>query len=97
VLDTLTIDDFKPHVGSSFVISDPPAQLRLERVSAVMESESARLKRQPFSLYFLGPSEQILPQRIYDLHHDGFASPLGLFLVPIGRTSEGIQYEAVFT
>ena len=97
VLDKLTIDDFKPHVGSSFRVSDPPAELTLERVAAVMASESARLKRQPFSLYFLGPADPTLTQRIYDVRHDAFPESLGIFLVPIGRTSAGIQYEAVFT
>src|SRR5687767_886877 len=81
VLDTLTIDDFKPHVGTSFLISDPPAELKLERVAAVMESEAARLKRTPFSLYFLGPADGILEQRIYNLRHTAFVEPLGIFLV----------------
>ena len=84
-------------MGSSFLVSDPPAALKLERVAAVMTSEAARLKRMPFSLYFLGPADRVLEQRIYDLRHNAFGEPLGIFLVPIGRTTEGFQYEAVFT
>lgn len=71
--------------------------LRLERVAAVMESGDARLQRQPFSLYFLGPLQPLLTQKIFRLHHPSFAGPLDIFIVPVGRTSEGIQYEAVFT
>ena len=97
MLESLTIEDFRPHVGSSFKVQDPPTELQLERVAAVMESEHARLQRTAFSLYFRGPVEPHLPQRIYDLRHDAFPESLGIFLVPIGRTSEGFQYEAVFT
>jgi hypothetical protein len=97
VLESLTIDDFKPHVGSSFRVTEPAVELRLERVAAVMESERARLKRQAFSLYFRGPAEPLMPQRIYRLNHKSFSEPLEIFLVPVGRTSEGVEYEAVFT
>jgi uncharacterized protein DUF6916 len=97
VLESLTIDDFHPHVGSAFQVADPSIELRLEQVAAVMESERARRKRTPFSLFFRGPTEPLLPQKIYELRHSAFPEPLGIFLVPVGRTREGIQYEAVFT
>jgi hypothetical protein len=97
VLESLTIDDFKPHVGSSFRLTEPAADLVLERVGALMESERARLKRQPFSLFFVGPPDRIMPQKIYELRHSAFSEPLNIFLVPVGRTKEGVQYEAVFT
>lgn len=97
MLESLTIDDFRPHVGSAFHVSDPSIELHLEQVAAVMESERARLKRTPFSLFFRGPVEPLLPQKIYELRHSAFGEPLSMFLVPIGRIREGIQYEAVFT
>ncbi|HXH39445.1 MAG TPA: hypothetical protein VNN08_12520 [Thermoanaerobaculia bacterium] len=97
MLDTLTIESFEPHVGTSFWLhqNGHKVELRLTRAARVMESEAARLKRAAFSLYFLGPV--LLPQQIYRLTHDGFDEPIDLFLVPIGKDPGGFNYEAVFT
>ena len=97
MLDTLTIDSFAPHVGTSFWLhaGDRRIELRLTRAVKVMESEAARLNRTPFSLYFLAPV--LLPQQIHRLTHQGFAEPLDIFLVPVGRDASGVTYEAVFT
>jgi hypothetical protein len=97
MLDTLTIESFEPHVGTSFWLHENghKVELRLTRAARVMASEAARLKRTAFSLYFLGPL--LLPQQIYHLTHDGFPEPLDLFLVPLGPDAGGFKYEAVFT
>jgi hypothetical protein len=97
MLDKLTIDSFAPLVGTSFWLQtgDRRIELRLTRAAKVMESEAARLTRTPFSLFFLAPL--LLPQQIYRLTHDGFAEPLDIFLVPIGRDADGFTHEAVFT
>jgi hypothetical protein len=97
MLDTLTIESFEPHVGTSFWLQNnaQKIELRLTKAARVMESEAARLKRTAFSLFFLGPV--LLPQHIYRLSHDGFADPIDLFLVPIGQDAGGFNYEAVFT
>jgi hypothetical protein len=88
------------HVGSVFQVEHEgtrPIELRLIRAQKVMESEAARLPRNPFSLHFQGPPEPYLPQRTYQMRHAAFAGPLDLFIVPIGRESAGFIYEAVFT
>jgi hypothetical protein len=97
MLDTLTIESFEPLVGTSFWLQNnaQKIELRLTKAARVMESEAARLKRTAFSLFFLGPI--LLPQHIYQLTHDGFADPIDLFLVPIGKDAGGFNYEAVFT
>ncbi len=97
MLETLTVDDFKPLEGQTFRIDEHSIDLRLNRVMPVMESERARLARQPFSLVFRGPGTALLPQRIYALAHPAFAEPLEIFLVPVGRSGEGFDYEAVFS
>ena len=96
MLDQLTIESFEPHVGTSFWLYDGPnkVELRLTRVTRVMESEAARLKRTPFSLYFSAAMH--LPQQIYRLTHEAFTEPLDIFLVPVGKESNGFIYEAVF-
>ena len=97
MLDQLTIETFQPLVGSSFWIhvEGRKMELRLTRAKKVMESEAARLKRTPFSLFFLAPL--LLQQQIFHLTHDAFAEPLDIFLVPIGQEPDGYSYEAVFT
>jgi len=97
MLDKLTIESFMPHVGTSFWLNaqNRKIELRLTHAAKVMESEAARLARTPFSLFFLAPV--LLPQQIYRLTHEGFAEPLDIFLVPIGRDASGFTQEAVFT
>jgi hypothetical protein len=97
MLDELTIESFQPHVGTSFWIhiDGRKVELRLTAARKVMESEAARLKRNPFSLYFLAPV--LLQQQICHVTHEAFAEPLDIFLVPISREANGYAYEAVFT
>jgi hypothetical protein len=52
--------------------------------------------RSPFSITFVGPTEYIFPQRIYRMENDAIGA-FELFIVPIGRDEQGVQYEAVFT
>lgn len=96
MLEQLTIDSFAPHVGTSFWLHEQgnKVEMRLVRAAKVMESEAARLPRNPFSLFFLGPL--LLPQQIYHLTHD-VAEPMDIFLVPVGKEGNAFLYEAVFT
>lgn len=99
MLDQLTIDSFEPHVGTSFWAEFPngaKVELRLQSIGKVMESELARLDRQPFSLYFIGPRSYLLKQQTYRIVHDAM-EPMEIFLVPVGEDRETYQYEAVFT
>lgn len=98
MLDTLTVESFEPHVGSSFWLREGnhKIELRLERAAKVMESQAARINRNPFSLYFRGPAVY-LEQRIYRIEHEAFAEPLDIFLVPVEKAPQGYLYEAVFS
>ena len=99
MLDQLTVETFEPHVGSSFWAEFPnggKVELRLVRAAKVMESESARLQRHPFSLFFIGPKSFLLEQQIYHVTHPAL-EPLDIFLVPVGQDANAFQYEAVFT
>jgi hypothetical protein len=101
MLDQLTFDQMKQCVGQNFrveVDGREPVDLLLVRAGKVMESEAARLPRAPFSLFFLGPHEAFLPQKIYQFQHETFGpEPEGIFLVPVGKDPKGFLYEAVFT
>jgi hypothetical protein len=94
VLEGLTAESFKPHIGTGFRVTDvqPPLELRLDRVEVYTR---AGADRQPFSLFFLGPTGAVLSQRIYHLEHA--MGGMDIFIVPIGASAEGVSYEAVFT
>jgi hypothetical protein len=99
MLDELTIESFEPFVGTSFWVEFPngkKVELRLIRAGKVMESEAAQLKRQPFSLYFIGPKSYLLQQQTYHVTHESM-SAMDLFLVPVGIEGNAYLYEAVFT
>jgi hypothetical protein len=102
-LTDMTLEIAKPLVDTLFQVKlDDGSTLDMKLIDALpfeMPRRAARGSRQPkrapFALYFLGPLDPILPQRMYD-----FRSPtieLGsLFIVPVGRDEEGTEYEAVF-
>jgi hypothetical protein len=99
MLDQLTVESFDPLVGSSFWVefpNDTRVEIRLVQAAKVMESESARLDRHPFSLFFVGPKSFQLQQHVYRITHEAL-EPMEIFLVPVGETAEIYQYEAVFT
>jgi hypothetical protein len=53
-------------------------------------------KREPFSILFNTPGDTVLSQKIYRIEHDTLGT-FDLFLVPINKDKQGVQYEAVFT
>jgi hypothetical protein len=99
MLETCTMDTFKPHIGETFrIIVDDQWQLQVKLTSVDPwgpEAGKGR-SRAPFSLIFHGPSDSFLPQHIYRIENDDM-EPMELFLVPIGPDQQGMQYEAVFT
>ena len=99
MLETLTIESFEPHVGTSFWAefhSGGKVELRLVRAAKVMESEAARLDRHPFSLFFVGPKSYLLQQSTYHVTHPELEA-MDIFIVPVGQDAETYKYEAVFT
>jgi hypothetical protein len=103
MLERLTLDSFTPLIGQPFRVLLPNgATLDAELTSARegpgsgWQPEGSQQARKPFSIVFLGRSQVVLPQSIYRLQHETLGD-LEIFIVPIGRTPEGINYEAVFS
>ncbi|HEX2061904.1 MAG TPA: hypothetical protein VHK90_14280, partial [Thermoanaerobaculia bacterium] len=72
--------------------------LLLEEVQVVLEKHvSPRLRRDSFSLFFVGPPNAYLRQSTYQVAHDVLGGPWLLFLVPVGRRNDTFLYEAAFT
>jgi hypothetical protein len=92
---------FAPAIGDIFALDHDDDRLELELIDArPIEADSpaagADGVRTPFSLLFRGPPEPILPQRTYPLGHDEIGA-LQIFIVPVGLTAAGVEYQAIFT
>lgn len=100
MLDELTYEKAKELEGTSFWVypeQDHKVELRVLEVLKVMESEVARLKRNPFSIFMLGPDSYQIQQGAYTMTHDLFPEPFSMFITNVGQDPRGYLYEAVFT
>ena len=96
--DLLTPATFEPHVGSEFAIELEDGTV----IQTVLDSVQRQAPRshgdrtEPFSLLFVGPRENPIPQATYSIEHAELGT-LDIFLVPIGPDASGQpRYEAVF-
>ena len=101
MLDQLTIDSFRPLLGTAFTVrlaEEKSLDLVLDQVNSLTEKmRIPDARREPFALIFNGPPEVLLHQQIVSLTHQAFDT-LSIFLVPIGRRQDGrFEYEATFT
>jgi hypothetical protein len=99
-LGSFTVDDAKALVDKVFIVTADGNDYALKLFEASPIELHARRrsqvpKRAPFSIFFLGPREPVLPQAMYSLRSDD-AIFESLFIVPLGRDEEGAEYEAVF-
>jgi hypothetical protein len=97
-LDELTLEIVKPLAGARFEVALPDGDevtLTLDRVEG-FEGRASAGRRAPFSIFFLGPGEPMLPHGTYALRSPRIAWP-ALFIVPIGRDERGTEYQAAFT
>ncbi|WP_036281605.1 DUF6916 family protein [Methylomicrobium lacus] len=97
MLETLTKEIWETYLHQEFQveINDQHAvDMTLIAVSGFGRCLSGQ--REAYSLLFQGPHQPLLAQRIYRLRQPQLGS-LDLFLVPVGKESVGLQYEAVFT
>jgi hypothetical protein len=105
VLEDLTYATFAGQVGSLFRVG--PGQkkvVELELVEATElspspassgDADASTRRRESFSLLFLGPREQFIPQGTYPFGHDVMGE-FPMFITPIESIPSGIRYEAVF-
>jgi hypothetical protein len=93
MIESPTMETFSRLANTKFLMhfgESQSAELELVKVADV--GSSARQIQ--FSLLFVGRNAP-LSQGIYRVEHDELGT-LDLFLVPIGRDQNGIQYEAIF-
>jgi hypothetical protein len=93
--DLLTRVSFAPHQNTVFAVTvDGNLPVELELVE-VTDKTPTGFRGEQFSLVFGGPSEPVLPQRLYEMEH-GILGHLEIFLVPIGLQKDRRLYEAFF-
>ena len=93
-LGNSTIETFSPHLNSRFQMRYGDSQIaELELISVTDVGSTPRQIQ--FSLVFLAPESAPLWQGIYTLDHDKLGT-FSLFLVPIGKDKQGVEYEAIF-
>jgi hypothetical protein len=95
---SLTEKEFSQHVNSKFRVNvgaESGVDLELVEVKGYMRKENEQTGMERFSIYFQGPGEPHLPQKLYTFQHDQMGE-FDLFVVPVGKTEKGFRYEAVF-
>ncbi len=68
-----------------------PRIIKLELVSAVWKETGTT---EGYSLLFRGPADSFLDQRIHRFSHEKMGD-FGLFIVPVGKTGQGYEYQAI--
>lgn len=99
--DKLTAEDYSKHLNTKFRVrlegdNAPPIELELALVKPFSTLSHPRSDVERFSLYFYGPGDFFLPQRIYHLEHEQMGES-DIFIVPVARDQRGFLYEAVFS
>jgi hypothetical protein len=98
MLDELSRDTFAQHLHSKFYIQPEGAEgvaVELVKVSPAKTQRAGHKQLECFSLVFKGPGGHLLAQRTYSVAHSQIGT-FELFLVPIGKQEDCVQYEAVF-
>lgn len=96
MLQDLSHSSFEEQLNTPFRIhfgGETPLEVVLYEVR--LHEPHGGPRTQPYSVYFRGPRQPVLPQAIYRMEHDRVEA-MDLFLVPIGPDEKGMRYEAVF-
>ncbi|NLG96042.1 MAG: hypothetical protein GX491_01660 [Chloroflexi bacterium] len=97
-LESLTLDDFAPYLHQEFIIylqNGEPYALELVELRDLGAAPGPTF-RKPFAMTLRNPNNAAyLPQGTYQLEHEHMGS-LELFIVPLGPSPEGMQYEITF-
>lgn len=98
MLDTFTIDTFRPRLGELFTIVLDEENRLPTKLTEVFPwgDESPGRPRVAFSLIFHTVPQAVVPQAIYRVENENM-EPFEIFLTPIGPDERGMRYEAVFT
>ena len=92
-----TYEGFAGHLHGTFSVGVGEATVEMTLVQATKGKprDLDGLRKEPFALVFKCANPVILPQRTYPFERQGFGK-MDIFIVPVGRESDGVIYQAVF-
>lgn len=90
----MTRSNFAGQLGTGFTLMHPARPVHLELIEVDGLSTDPG-NEDSFSLIFVAPGHEYLPQATYTLEHDVMGS-LPIFLVPVQQDARGIHYQAIF-
>lgn len=93
-LAEMTSAVFAQHVKTSFHVEMAPDQM-VEMTLTAVSNKGSSLTVESFALYFLAPHDAPARQGTYRMTHEKLGE-FELFVVPIRRDPQGIEFEAVF-
>ena len=94
MLETLTAETLLEQLNTTFRIRLADSnQINVELIEVT--PVRLRPKQEEFAILFRGPLDARLEQGMYLVEHDTIGS-FDLFLVPVGMSDQGMEYEAVF-
>jgi len=104
-LGKLTLELAKPFEGTVLELETPDGrkiEMKLDEVTPYDTNVRRRVRgtpernREPFAMYFLTAEPEPLPQGMYTLRSEKMTLD-NVFIVPVGKDEEGVEYEAIFT
>lgn len=97
MLKLLTLEDFAPHLNSTFTASlnDGNTEFVLVEARPLPQPPRVDAWRVPFSLLFRSGAAVLFPQQTYMVRHSTIGE-FALFMVPIAQERDGFIYQAVF-
>ena len=100
-LDEMTDTVFQNHTGSAFTLkdgADNTVQLVLNEVVSGTNRPASWMKRDPFKLWFDGPSDPTIPSNVYTLSHPDLGTIGDVLVTPVFDPEKpGVPtYEVVF-
>lgn len=88
----LTVHDFEGRAGATYDVLFPDGTLPLTLRDVERLEQGAR--EDAFRLLFVGPTSPIMPQATYRLRLGEQVDEI--FIVPVGQSEAGTEYEAIF-
>ena len=88
---------FSPYVHDLFRVELPQGVVEIELEEAELHSGGPipGSSREPFTLIFVGPKSEMLPEGMHALTHDRLGTA-EIYLIPIASMGERQSYQAIF-
>lgn len=93
-MQPITIEDFTNLGDRDLAVELGGVPVPLQ-VAEVRPLTAHRFREAPFSVLLRGPETPVVPQGLHTFRH-ARRGEMGFFMVPVGRTPQGMEYEAIF-